>query len=180
MIYWIWYFYSLFCRPWNWSIEQLKPKAWLSLMKAGSVITACGRLVWSLSVVSVYSSLTFKAIRRNDHQGSRRTSLSLKTAWTTWSATKGGSRIGISLLCNNRELLLHNPASAYLNPCKHSRGNVVRANHGGFDVFRVALSRNGEMLRVGAPDKKCSLLTWTKSSTRSDSSRPTAANFEAQ
>ena len=53
---------------------------------------------WSPSVSSEYLFFTFRAMRRKDHQGSRRTSLSVKTALTTWSATKGGSRIGISLL----------------------------------------------------------------------------------
>ena len=61
-------------------MEQLKPKAWLSFMKAGSVMTA------------------LRAMRRKDHHGSRTTSLLVNTPDTTLSATNSGSRMGISLL----------------------------------------------------------------------------------
>ena len=61
-------------------MEQLKPNAVLSLMKAGSVITA------------------FRAIRMKLHQGRRTTSLLVSTPDTTESATNSGSKIGIILL----------------------------------------------------------------------------------
>ena len=97
------HFYSILGFPLNWSMEQLNPKAWQSLMEAGS------------------GKIAFNATSPKVHQGSRRTSLLVSVAPTTLSATYSGTRIGMILLLkhlneNTFQLITAN----YLNPIKHS------------------------------------------------------------
>ena len=72
--------YSFLVLPSNWSIEQFKPIAWLSLMKAGS------------------GKIDFNATKVEVPKGRRRASLLVNVAPTILSATYSGVRIGMSLL----------------------------------------------------------------------------------
>ena len=65
-------------------MEQFKPIAWLSLMKAGS------------------GKIDFNATKVEVPKGRSRTSLLVSVAPTILSATYSGSRIGMSLLFNIR------------------------------------------------------------------------------
>ena len=69
--------------PLNSSMEQLNPKAWQSLIEAGS------------------GKMAFNATSMNVHHGRRRTSLLVNVAPTTLSATYSGTRIGMILLFEN-------------------------------------------------------------------------------
>ena len=118
--------YSSLHLPSNWSIEQFKPKAWLSRMKPGS------------------GKIAFNTMSMNDHQGRRRTSLLVNMAPTTLSATNSGSRIGIILLWKfkkNKLFSLLLPSN-HLNTGKHSSWDVVGADNCCLDVVRMSLHKH--------------------------------------
>ena len=127
-------FSILFCRPENWSMEQLNPNV-------------CANLIYGSVCKTVFS-----VTRMVHHHGNISTGLFMSIAFTVSSATNSGSRIGttwwsnaivlvifnwnieiliISLLCSFVTVIIL-LAYLWLNSPKHSSWYIVRANNGGF------------------------------------------------